>query len=316
MSNYYNEQGYQQILQHVLDSGYEKPVFGHDNVSVFSSLCTSIIYDCSNGTFPLTTTRKINWKIGVKEMLWFIEGSRDVAKLHRQGCKIWDEWAAKYTKQSLEEWQSNVDNGNITTTVVPLHYSNATNWPYVNYEATQLDSTYKVSYLDQTKWLIDHIKKTPYRKSFLISYWNPIQVYQMADECGEESVSLPACHYSYSLNVSDNKLNLTLVIRSQDLILGHPTNVVQYAALLNMYAICTGFEVGQLGVLLIDYHLYSNFLDIAKEVISRKPKEYPTIIVNNRGQKYLQDFILEDFSVTNYNPHPHIKGDITVVGGY
>lgn len=317
-----NEQGYQQILQDVLDNGFKKSIFGHDDKYILSNLCTSIKYDCSNGTFPLMTTRRISWKLGVKEMLWFIEGSRDVAKLHRQGCLFWDDWAVKYynkvnnTSYSLEEWQKLVDDNTIETTIVPLHYSNATKWSYVNYGATQLDSQYRTSYLDQTKWVIDNIKRTPDRKSFLVTYWNPIQVYQMADECGVESVSLPACHYSYSLNVANNKLNLVVVIRSQDLILGHPTNVAQYAALLNMYAICTGFDVGDLGVLLIDYHLYSDHLDIAQEVINRDSRQFPKIIVNNRSQQYLQDFVFEDFKVVDYNPLPYIKGDITVVGGY
>lgn len=322
MSNYYNEKGYQYILQDVLNNGSRKSIFGHDDKYILSNLCTSIKYDCSNGTFPLMTARRINWKLGVKEMLWFIEGSRDVAKLHRSGCLFWDDWAVKYynkinnTAYSLNEWQELVDDNIIESTVVPLHYSNATHWPYVDYASTQLDSQYKISYLDQTKWVIDNIKRTPDRKSFVVSYWDPTQVYQMADECGNESVSLPACHYSYTLNVTNNKLNLTVVIRSQDLILGHPTNVAQYAALLNMYSICTGFEVGDLGVLLIDYHLYSNHLDIAQEVIKREPRDFPTIEVTNRGQQYLQDFVIEDFNVSNYKPLPYIKGDITVVGGY
>ncbi len=322
MSNYYNEQGYQAILQDVLDNGSKKSIFGHDNKYVLSNLCTSIKYNCSNNVFPLTTTRRINWKFGVKEMLWFIEGSRDVAKLHREGCPFWDDWAVKYYNKTnntyylLQEWQALVDNNTIESTVVPLHYSNATKWPYVNYFFSQLDSEYQISYLDQTKWVIDNIKKTPDRKSFVVSYWNPIQVYQMADECGQESVSLPACHYSYTLNVTNNKLNLNVIIRSQDLILGHPTNVAQYAALLNMYAICTDFEVGDLGVLLVDYHIYNDHLDIAKEVINREPRQFPKLFVNNRGQKYLQDFVFEDFKVVDYNPLPHIKGDITVVGGY
>jgi thymidylate synthase len=322
-----SEQQYLNLLQDVLDNGIKKSIFGHEDKYLLSVFGRMLRFDLTKG-FPIYTTKKVSYKGAFKEMIWFLEGSGDVTKLHRAGCTIWDEWGVKYhnkvnkTNYSMKEWQSLVDTGAIASEVIPLHYGNMTNWKYIRVNARLEDDGGEKyidgaeSTIDQTKWVIDYIQKTPDRKSFLVNSWNPIQVYQMADESNNESVSLPTCHYSHQIIVNQGKLSLLVNIRSNDLFLGNPYNVAQYALLTHMYAKCTNNEVGELVVSLGDAHLYSDHVEQAKEQRTRTLYMSPTFNIKDRGQKYLQDFCIDDFEVVGYKSHPTLKGDITVVGGY
>jgi thymidylate synthase len=313
-----SEQQYLDLLEYVLTYGTKKTIFGHEDKYILSKFGALLRFDLSQG-FPIITTKKTYYKGAFAELLWFIEGSGDVVKLHKQGVNIWDSWGCKYWNQNedekliLEQYQQAIDDGEILGHRIPLHYKNSTAWHYsIEYQGFGQE----VFKLDQTKWVIDNIQKTPDRKSFLVSYWNPTEVYQMADECGNESVSLPACHTHYSVNVSEGKLSLMLYMRSWDLLLGAPFNIAQYALLTHMYAQCTGFDVGELVITAADHHIYSDHIEQVTEQISRQPLEFPTISIKQRGQKYLQDFVLEDFEINNYQYHKPIKAPITVVGGY
>lgn len=313
---------YLNLLEDVLQNGEKKSIFGHEDKFLLSNFGAMLKFNCSNGVVPILTTKRVAWKNALKEILWMIEGSNDVVKLTKQGCHIWDDWAVKHLNKTgfrdltIESYKDAVEKNQIQYVEIPLHYSNSTKWNYVSWELTQLDSKYKSSKLDQTKWVIDNIQKTPDRKSFVVSYWNPIQVYQMADECDQESVVLPACHFAYTVNQSNGFLHLSVKIRSWDLFLGAGFNIAQYGMLLHMYAKCTGFKPGKLVVMADDHHIYSDHIEQVKEQIDRIPRDFPTLEIVDRGQKYLQDFVFEDFIVKNYNPHSTIKAPITVVGGY
>jgi thymidylate synthase len=308
---YQQEQGYLDLLQDVLDNGSKKQIFGHDDKYILSVFGRLIRFDLSKG-FPLLTTKRVAWKSAFKEMFWFIEGSNDAAKLRRSGCTVWDEWGCKHYNKankfnlSLEDYQGFVDSGELESCVIPLHYGNGSQWHYGNGQT-----------LDQTKWVIDGIKKTPDRKSFLVNYWDPETVYQMADQTGNESVILPACHTQYSINIQDGKINLSVTFRSWDLFLGAPFNIAQYAMLLHLYSVCTNYPVGDLVIFAADAHIYSDHIDQVAEQISRPIKSPPNLEILFKGdKKYLQDFTFDQLQVIEYNPHKALKGEITVVGGY
>lgn len=301
-----SEQQYLDLLQDVVSTGNKKTIFGHDDKYIISKFGALLRFDLQQG-FPIFTTKKVFWRGAFEEMLWFIKGTGDVGELHRKGVHIWDDWAFKHYKKhhencgTFEQFQQEVLDDPSTSVIIPIHYTNATNWGH---------------YLDQTKWVIDGIKKTPDRKSFLVNYWRPDHTYAMAEQCGNESVVLPACHTHYSVNISSGKLSLMLYMRSWDLFLGAPFNVAQYALLTTMYAHCTGYQPGELVIAAADHHVYSDHIDQVKEQCNRETRQLPRLNILDRGQKYLQDYRMTDFQISNYNPHSSIRGDITVVGGF
>jgi thymidylate synthase len=312
-----SEQACLTLLQDILDNGVKKSIYGHEDKYLLSLFGRMIRFDMSEG-FPIMTNKFTYWKGAFIEMLWFKNATRDIVQLHKQKVYIWDDWGCKHynkvykTNLTTKEFQDLIDEGELTEWKIPLHYSNSTAWEYTKFDYYNPTT----AYLNQTHWVIDNIKKTPDRKSFLVSYWNPTEVYQMADECGKESVTLPACHTHYNINVSKGKLSLLLSMRSWDFYLGGPFNIAQYAMLLHMYAHCTGFEPGELIISVADIHLYSNQLEQAKELLTRKPYTLPTLKIKDRGQQYLEDFVFEDFEVVNYKHHPKLAAEVVVVGGY
>ena len=327
--NNMSEYNYLALLDDVLKTGDKKSIYGHYDKYLLSKFGAMLKFDCKDGKVPILTTKRVAWKNALKEILWMIEGSNNVVKLTKQGCHIWDDWAVKYLNQkrptyknnnlTLDSYRNLVKKGEINYAIIPLHYSNSTKWWYAK-DDEEWDAPNKLDWfkLDQTEWVIDNIQKTPDRKSFVVTYWNPTQVYQMADECDEESVVLPACHFSYTVQQSNGFLNLSLKIRSWDLFLGAPFNIAQYGILLHMYAKCTGFKPGMLVVMADDYHIYSDHIEQVLKQLDRTypPTEFPTLRIMDRNQQYLQHFEFSDFIVDNYNPQETIKAPVTVVGGY
>lgn len=308
------EQQYLDLVRDVLTNGTKKSIYGVEDKYITSVFGRLLRFNLVDNTIPIYTTKKVYWKGAFKEMLWFLTGSNNVVDLAKQKVNIWNEFAFKYFKQRHKNTKLTLDEFveqyllNRQVFTIPTHYSNSTNWEYISYG--------QFKYLDQTKWIIDSIKQNPDRKSYVVSYWNPTQVYTMADECGNESVVLPACHYSYTVNVSNNRLSLSLKIRSNDLILGNPFNVSQYGLLTHMYANCCGYEPGELVVMIDDAHIYSDQIEPLQNQLERTPTTFPQLAIKDRGQQYLTDFVFEDFEVLNYNPQDSIKVPLTVVGGY
>jgi len=295
------EQQYLDLLQDVLDNGHDKPVFGNPDVFVRSVFGRQLMFNLSEG-FPVYTTKKVFYRGAFEEMLWFIKDEGDVTKLIQKGVHIWDEWAYKYSKSSRtqEEFIADLESSG-SPCHIPIHYTNFTKWG---------------GYLDQMDWVVQNLPKKPERKSYYVTCWNPEQAYQMSEQSGLESVVLVACHTDHIVNVTGGKLNLRVTIRSNDLLLGNPFNVAQYAMLTHLYAQLCGFPVGDLVVNIDDAHIYSNHFDQVKEQITRSPYPFPQIKIKERGQERMQDFMYEDFQIVGYQSHPPIKGDITVVGGY
>lgn len=305
-----NEQGYLILLEKILKEGYKKSVFGHTDKFIYSLFGEQLRFDCSSNKIPLLTTRKTYYRGAFEEMLWFVEGSNDVVKLHKKKVKFWNEWGCKHFNKvsslnlTVAEFEDNIDFGLITECVIPTHYSNMCNWKFENKEVNQID------------WVVKQIQKNPDRKSYFVSSWNPTQVYHMADECQIDSVVLPACHVCHQVVVNDGKLNLHLIMRSWDYFLGAAANIAQYGLLLHLYSFLTGFPAQDLVISVSDVHLYSDHLEQAKELLKRTPYEFPTLKICDSGQKNIKDFKYKDFEIVGYKNHGSLTAPITCVGGY
>lgn len=229
-------------------------------------------FDLSNG-FPLLTTKKLHLKSIIHELLWFLNGDTNVKYLQENGVRIWNEWAD--------------ENGELG----PVYGHQWRSWP-----------DYKGNSIDQISNVINQIKKNPDSRRLIVSAWNVAEV---------ENMALPPCHTLFQFYVSNGKLSLQLYQRSADIFLGVPFNIASYALLLMMVAQVTDLQVGEFIHTLGDAHIYKNHLEQVHEQLSRQPRALPTMKLNPNVNDIF-NFHFEDFSLEDYNPHPHIKGIVAV----
>jgi thymidylate synthase len=229
-------------------------------------------YDLSEG-FPLVTTKKIHTRSVIHELLWFLKGDQNITYLKENGVSIWDEWA-----------DANGDLG-------PVYGVQWRSWPSPTGDK-----------IDQISQVIDQIKNNPDSRRIIVSAWNVSDIPNMA---------LPPCHAFFQFYVADGKLSCQLYQRSADVFLGVPFNIASYALLTMMMAQVTGLEPGDFVHTLGDAHLYLNHLDQARLQLSRELRTLPKMQLNPEI-KELFDFRYEDFTLVDYDPHPHIKAQVAV----
>ena len=229
-------------------------------------------FDLSEG-FPLLTTKKLHLKSIIYELLWFLKGETNVKNLNNNGVTIWDEWAN--------------ENGELG----PIYGYQWRSW-----------STASGDHIDQISQIIDSIKNNPNSRRHLVCAWNVGQIDQMA---------LPPCHVLFQFYVANGKLSCQLYQRSADVFLGVPFNIASYALLTMMVAQVTGLQPGEFIHTLGDTHIYLNHIEQVKLQLSREPRSLPKMVINPEV-KSIFDFKYEDFSLQDYNPHPHIKGAIAI----
>ncbi len=223
--------------------------------------------------FPLLTTKKLHLKSIIYELLWFLNGDTNVKYLQDNGVRIWNEWA-----------DENGDLGHI-------YGYQWRSWP-----------DYNGGHIDQIKEAVETIKHNPDSRRIIVSAWNVADLPNM---------NLPPCHAFFQFYVADGKLSLQLYQRSADIFLGVPFNIASYALLLMMMAQVTGLEAGDFVHTLGDAHIYTNHFEQVKLQMSREPHPLPTMKINP-DVKDIFSFQYEDFTLENYNPHPHIKGVVSV----
>ena len=223
--------------------------------------------------FPMLTTKKLHLKSIVHELLWFLAGDTNIKYLNDNGVRIWDEWAD--------------ENGDLG----PVYGSQWRSWP------AQDGGT-----IDQIANLIEMIRKNPDSRRLIVSAWNPAEVDKMA---------LPPCHCLFQFYVANGKLSCQLYQRSADVFLGVPFNIASYALLTMMVAQVTGLKPGDFVHSLGDAHLYSNHLEQARLQLTRPTRPLPTMKINP-DVKDIFSFRYEDFTLENYDPHPHIKAEVAV----
>ena len=308
------EYQYLDLLKDVIDSGHIKKEF-NSGIELHSVFGRIMRFDLSQG-FPLLTTKKVFIKGIIYELLWFLRGDSNIRYLVENGVHIWDEWAYKPYKKAIESGQvANLTEEEFVDKIKSDQIF-AKKWG-------DLGNVYGVQWrkwqasdgrvIDQIDWAINKLKKTPDRKHIVISAWNPEFIYEMAAE--GKSMALPPCHTLFQINVNEGVLSLQLFQRSADLFLGVPFNIASYSLLTMMFAHIGGFKAGEFIHTFGDAHIYSNHMDQVKEQISRKPRPFPTMKLNQSVKK-IDDFSYEDFLLEGYDPYPPIKGEVTVVGGF
>ncbi len=261
---------YHDLMRHVLEHGDKKQDrTGTGTLSVFGY---QMRFDLAQG-FPLLTTKKVHLKSIIHELLWFLQGSTNIAYLKQNGVSIWDEWAD--------------ENGNLG----PVYGYQWRSWPKPD-----------GGHIDQITQVIDAIKKNPDSRRLIVSAWNVADIEQM---------KLPPCHAFFQFYVADGKLSCQLYQRSADIFLGVPFNIASYALLTMMVAQVCGLKLGEFVHTLGDAHLYLNHLDQAREQLSRDERPLPTMHINPEVSDIFS-FKFEDFTLENYDPHPPIKATVAV----
>jgi thymidylate synthase len=308
------EYRYLDLIKDILEKGSDTKEF-NSGITLRGVFGRQIRFDLSKG-FPLLTTKKVFIRGIIHELLWFLNGDSNVKYLVDNDVHIWDEWAYKGYKKAMEIGKVTKMSQDEFIQKVKEDSKFAKKWGELGPIYGAQWRRWKASdgrEIDQIAWAIDKLKKTPTRKHIVISAWNPEYIYEMA--APGKSMVLAPCHTFFHLNVKDGKLSLHLYQRSSDYFLGVPFNIASYALLTMMFAQVTGFKVGEFVHTFGDVHIYENHFDQVKEQMKRKPRPFPTMKLNPKV-KDIDGFKYEDFTLEGYDPHPPIKGDITVVGGF
>ncbi|MDD5416142.1 MAG: thymidylate synthase [Candidatus Daviesbacteria bacterium] len=315
----YEEYQYLDLLKDILKNGVDKPVFNNPGVTIKSVFGRQCRYDLSKG-FPLLTTKKVFLRGIIHELLWFIKGDSNIKYLLDCDVHIWDEWA--YRKFKVQSEKLKVKKIMAQEEFVQKIKDLPASDPFVK-KWGDLGNVYGVQWrkwktsdgrvIDQLKWAIKELKTTPFRKSIVVSAWNPEFIYEMA--LPGKSMALPPCHTLYQFNVSNGKLSLQLYQRSADVFLGVPFNIASYALFTQMVAQVVGLKPGEFVHTFGDVHIYSNHIAQVREQLKRKPRSFPKMRINPKV-KNIDDFKFADFTLEDYNPYPPIKAEVTVVGGF
>jgi thymidylate synthase len=263
-------QQYHDLLKHILTHGVRKTDrTGTGTISVFGY---QMRFDLAAG-FPLVTTKKVHLKSIIHELLWFLQGSTNIAYLKANGVSIWDEWAD--------------ENGELG----PVYGKQWRSW-----------QTPDGRTIDQIAQLIDQIKRNPDSRRLMVSAWNVADIDRMA---------LPPCHVLFQFYVAEGKLSCQLYQRSADVFLGVPFNIASYALLTMMIAQVCDLQPGEFIHTFGDVHIYLNHLEQVNLQLSREPRPLPQMLINP-SVKDIFAFKYEDFQLLNYDPHPAIKAPVAV----
>ena len=271
---------YLDLVGHVLEHGNEKgDRTGTGTKSVFGY---QMRFDLSDG-FPMVTTKKLHLKSIVYELLWFLKGDTNIEYLTENGVRIWNEWAN--------------ENGDLG----PVYGHQWRNW--------------NSDEIDQIKSVIQALKNNPNSRRMLVSAWNPSVLPDTSKSFSENvangKAALPPCHASFQFYVHEGKLSCQLYQRSADIFLGVPFNIASYALFTMMMAQVCGYEAGEFIHTFGDAHIYNNHMEQLELQRSRAPKPLPKMILNPDITNIF-DFTFDDFTLVDYDPHPHIKGKVAV----
>ncbi len=261
---------YLELLRHVREHGVHKEDrTGTGTLSVFGY---QMRFDLSDG-FPLVTTKKVHLRSIIHELLWFLAGDTNIARLNDHGVTIWDEWADH--------------NGELG----PVYGHQWRAWP------ARDGGT-----IDQISRVVEDIRRNPDSRRLIVSAWNVADIERMA---------LPPCHALFQFYVANGRLSCQLYQRSADIFLGVPFNIASYALLTMMIARVTGLEPGEFVHTFGDAHLYLNHLEQAELQLARTPRAQPCMHLNP-ARDTLFDFVYEDFTLSGYEPHPAIRAPVAV----
>jgi len=291
---------YLKLCEHILANGTKKEDrTGTGTLSVFGY---QMRFSLQEG-FPLLTTKRVPFKLVASELLWFLSGSTDVRDLIKQNNHIWTPDATR--------WYNELFGKNVTQEEYELLLFDSTRTEQERNIISKLGAIYGMQWrswsvdaieIDQIANVIQQIKQNPDSRRHIVTAWNPSDI---------EDMALPPCHYAFQFYVNDGKLSCKFEMRSTDVFLGLPFNIASYALLTHMIARECGLEVGELIYSGGDVHIYLNHLEQVKEQLKREPKALPVLVLNP-DVKRVDDFTIEDMTIEGYDPHPVIKGEVSV----
>jgi thymidylate synthase len=284
------EQQYLNLIRKVLEEGDTRVTRNSVTKSIFSE---KIDFDISD-SIPFITTKKLAWKIIIKELLWFLSGSTDNKKLLDQDVKIW-------LGNSTREFMDSI--GFTEREVNDLGPVYGHQWRHFNAEYKNQNTDYTNKGIDQIKEIIHLLKTDPMSRRIILTAWNPCQIKEM---------NLPPCHMMCQFYVSSNKeLSCMMYQRSADIGLGLPFNIASYAVLTYILGKITNLKPKKLSIIIGDAHIYQNHIEALKEQITREPFEFPKLQINSMKEyNNVEDFEINDFEVINYKCYQHIKMDM------
>ena len=308
------EYQYLELLQDILDNGVVKKDH-NTGIGLRSVFGRQMRFDLSEG-FPLLTTKKVPWNSIMHELYWFMSGQTNIKYLIDHKVPIWNDYPYKIYKSKAdtgelpaltkEEFVEEIKNDDAFAAAhgeLPRIYGEQWRaWPASDGRK-----------IDQLAWVVDTLKNFPERKHAVLSAWNPQFLYAMARP--GEALSFPLCHILFHFNVSGDKLSCLLYQRSCDTFLGVPFNIASYAALTMIIAKIAGYKPGEFIHTLGDVHIYENHFDQVKEQLTRTPKAFPKLVLSDEI-KELATFRPEMVTLEGYDPHPPLKAEMTVAGGF
>jgi thymidylate synthase len=274
---------YLQLLDKILQNGTLKgDRTGSGTLSIFGYQMRFALTD----GFPLVTTKKIHVKSIIHELLWFLKGDTNIGYLREHNVNIWNEWA---------DGQGELG---------PVYGYQWRSWPTPDGEK-----------IDQIKQVIDQLKRTPNSRRMIVSAWNvadlPDESVSPQQNVANGKMALAPCHAFFQFYVADGKLSCQLYQRSCDTFLGVPFNIASYALLTHMVAQQTNLQVGDFIWTGGDVHLYLNHLEQAELQLTREPYTLPTLSIKRKPESIF-DYQYDDFEITDYQAHEHIKAAISV----
>ena len=315
MNNKNPEYQYLDLLQEILDNGDRKVDRGTGDAS-YSIFGKQIRFNLTDG-FPLLTTKKVYWKGVVEELYWFMSGQSNVSYLTRRGVHIWDDYPYKIYKKKAEDGKvSQLSKeefvGKLTDDdefakqhgELPRIYGELwRRWPTRTLGRT----------IDQLAWVMKELADDPSAHNLIVNSWSPEYLYSMATY--ENASRFPICHNMYQLDLIRGKLCLQLYQRSADIFLGVPFNIASYALLTMILAKIAGYEPGEFVHTFGDVHIYENHVEQVKEQLRREPRPFPKVKIDT-NVKTLDDFKPESVELMGYDPHPALKAELSISGGF
>ncbi len=302
------EQQYLDLMRHIWEHGSER--VDRTGIGTRSVFGAQLRFDLAGGAMPLLTTKRVYWKTATREMLWFLTGDTNIRPLVLQGVKIWNEWPhARYVRETgddiaLDDFVQRIANDETFASnwgdLGPVYGKQWVDWPTYRYRQDGLYE--KGEGINQVAELVESLRTNPGSRRHIIEGWNVAELDRMA---------LPPCHKTYQFHVSGNRLNCLLYQRSCDVALGLPFNLWSAALLQRMIAQQTDLEPGELVWMGGDTHLYLNHAHLITEQLEREPQGRPRLEIVRRPDSIFV-YLIEDFVVENYTPHPPIKAPVAV----
>jgi thymidylate synthase len=290
---------YLDLLQHILDKGVWKD--DRTGTGTYSVFGYQMRFNLEEG-FPLVTTKKIHTKSVIYELLWFLRGDSNIQYLDKNGVRIWDDWpyekykkSAEFAGEDIKAFGQRIANDDAFAEkwgeLGPVYGYQWRSWPGPDGKP-----------VDQITKLIDQIKTNPSSRRLIVSAWNVPFI---------EDMALPPCHSLFQFYVLNGKLSCQLYQRSADVFLGVPFNIASYALFTMMVAQVCGLGLGDFVHTFGDVHLYSNHVEQAKLQLTREPRPLPKMLISPEVGSIFE-FQYGDFSLLDYNPHPHIAAEVAV----